>query len=62
MEAHLEVTVGIEEQVGGLEISVKDVGCMEGFEATDGLVDEVLAVIVAEFLSSNHTVTDGRVR
>ena len=35
---------------------MEDVGCVEGFEAAHRLVDEVLAVIVAEFLRSYDTV------
>lgn len=35
---------------------MEDVGCVEGFEAADGLVNEVLTVIVAEFLSSDNSV------
>lgn len=55
-ETYLEITVRVQEQVGRFQISMEDVGCVEGFEAAHRLVDEVLAVIVAEFLRPYDTV------
>ena len=30
----LEVAVGVEEEIGGLEVAMEDIGRMEGFERT----------------------------
>lgn len=54
--ANLQVTVGVEKQVGGLQVTVKDVGGVHGFEGTEGLVNEVLAVVIGEVLGANDTV------
>jgi hypothetical protein len=40
--ADLEIAVGVEEEVGGLEIAVDDVGRVESFDGTEGLVGKVL--------------------
>jgi hypothetical protein len=34
---HLEIAVGIQQQVGGLEVTVEDVGRVKRLEAADGL-------------------------
>lgn len=39
---------------------MQDVGCVHGFETSDGLVEKVLAVIVGEFLGSDHSVATVR--
>ena len=38
----LEVAVGVEEEVGGLEVPVDDVGAVHRLERAERLVDEVL--------------------
>ena len=40
--AHLEVAVGVEEEVGGLEVAVDDVGAVHGFDGSQDLIDEEL--------------------
>ena len=57
--AHFEVAVGVEEEVGGLEVAVDDVGAVEGLEGAQGLVDEVLGVVVGEVLSADDAVHVG---
>jgi hypothetical protein len=52
----LEIAVGVEKEVGRFEIPVDDVGGVEGFECTEGLVDEVLCVVVREVLCPDYTV------
>lgn len=67
--AYFEITVGIEEQIRGLEITVNDcirsrrihkgrltLGRVESLQGTTRLVDEVLAMIVAEVLCADHTM------
>ena len=48
--ADAEVTVGIEEEIGRLEIPVETVGGMDVLEAANDLVKEVADVVVAQFL------------
>ena len=48
--ADFEVAVGIEEEVGGLEVAMEHMGGVDILEATKGLVDEVLDVVVGELL------------
>ena len=52
----LEVAVGVEEQVGWFEIAVDDFSRVECFQSTAGLIEEVLAVIVTEVLSTYDPV------
>jgi hypothetical protein len=54
--ADFEIAVGVEKKVGGFEISVKDIGGVESFEGSESLIDEILAVVVGEFLCANDTV------
>lgn len=54
--ADFQVAVRIEKEVGGLEVAVKNVGGMHGLQRAEGLVDEVLAVVVRKVLGSNDTV------
>lgn len=56
---HFQITVGVEQQIGGLEITVQDVGGVHGLEGTQCLVDKVLAVIVGQILRANDTVHVG---
>ena len=54
-----EIAVGVEEQLRGFEIAVDDIGRMEGFEHTEGLVYKVLHVVVGEALCADDTVHVG---
>jgi hypothetical protein len=49
--ANLELAVGIDEQVAGLEIAVQDVGRVDVFETAQDLVDEGLEMRVGEGLA-----------
>lgn len=42
VRTNLEIAVGIEEKVRGLEVSVNDIGRVKSFESSESLVDEVL--------------------
>ena len=42
----LEITIGIEQQIGGFEVSVYNISRMQRLEGAQGLVDEVLGVII----------------
>jgi hypothetical protein len=53
---YLEVAVGIEEQVGWLEITVEDIGRVHTLEGAECLVDKVLAMVVAQILGPDHSV------
>jgi len=57
--ANLEVAIGIEEQVGWLEISVENVCGVHSLEGAEGLVDKVLAVVIRQILCANNTVHIG---
>lgn len=48
--ADLELAIGINEQVSGLQISMKDVGGVDVFETAQNLVNEGLEVSVGEGL------------
>lgn len=54
--ADFQIAVRIEKEIGGFEVTVKNVGGMHGLQGAEGLVDEVLAVVVGEILGSNDTV------
>lgn len=54
--ADLEIAVGVEEEVGRLQVSVQHVGRVHGLERSQSLVDEVLAVVVRKVLGANDTV------
>lgn len=47
---YLELTVGVEEEVSRLEISVDHVGGMHVLETGEDLIDKELDVIVGEFV------------
>ena len=49
--ADLELAVGVDEQVAGLEVTVEDVGRVDVLEAAQDLVDEGLEVCVGEGLA-----------
>lgn len=55
----LEIAIGVEEQVGRLEISMENVGRVHGLQGTKGLVDEVLAMVVGQVLCANNAVHIG---
>ena len=57
--ADLEIAVGVEEEIRGLEISVYDISGVEGLECSQGLIDKVLGVIVREILCPNDAVHVG---
>ena len=57
--AHLEVAVRVQEQVRRLEVAVDHVGRVQGLEGAEGLVDEVLWVVVREVLCPDDTVHVG---
>lgn len=44
--AHFEITVGVEKEIGGFEIPMDDVCGMKSFQSSEGLVYEVLGVVV----------------
>ena len=48
--ADLELTVGVDEEVARLEVTVQDVGGVDVLEAAEDLVDEGLEVRVGERL------------
>jgi hypothetical protein len=52
----LEIAVCVEEEIGGFEIAVEDVGGVHCLESAEGLVDKVLAVVVGEVLGSDDAV------
>jgi hypothetical protein len=54
---NLELAVGIDEQVTGLEITMKDVGAVNVLETTEDLIDERLKVSVSKRLTRTN---DGR--
>lgn len=54
--AHFQVAVGVQKQIRGLQVTVKDVGRVHGLERSQGLVNEVLAVIVGQVLGADDTV------
>lgn len=55
----LEVAVGVQEKITGLEVAMEHIGRMHGFQSPEGLVDEVLHVVVGEFLSADHSMQVG---
>jgi hypothetical protein len=57
--ADLEIAIGIKKQVGRLEISVKNVGGVHSLERAEGLVDEILAMVIGQVLCTNNTVHIG---
>ncbi len=57
--ADLEIAICIEKQVGWLEISVKNVGGVHSLESAEGLVDEILAMVIGQVLCTDNTVHIG---
>lgn len=60
-ETYLEVAGGVQEEVGGLEISMEDIGRVDVLQASEDLVQKVADVIVAqllqiskEYINTNH--------
>ena len=56
MCAYLEVAGGVDEQVGGLEVTVQHVGRVDVLEASQDLVEEIADVVVAQPLSLQQLV------
>jgi len=54
--ADLKIAVGVQEEVGWLEIAVENIGGVHGLQCAKGLVDEVLAVVIREILGANDAV------
>ena len=54
--AHFEVTGGVDEQVGGLEVTVQHVGGVDVLEPSQDLVQEVADVVVAQVLGLQQLV------
>ena len=57
--ADFQITVGVEQEVRRFQVSVQDISRVHGFERTQRLVDEVLAVVVGEVLSTDNTMHVG---
>lgn len=53
---HLEIAGGVEQQVGGLQVAVQDVGGVDVLEPSEDLVEEVADVVVAQVLSLQELV------
>lgn len=54
--ADFEIAIGIQKKIRGLEVTMEDVCGVHGLQGTESLVNEVLAMVVRELLSSNDTV------
>jgi hypothetical protein len=54
--ADFQIAVSVQEEVGWLQISVEDVCRVHRFQGAESLIDEVLAVVVGEVLSSDDSV------
>lgn len=54
--ADLEVTGGVDEQVGGLEVTVQHVGRVDVLESSQDLVEEIADVVVAQLLALQQLV------
>ena len=55
-KTYFEITVGIEQKIRGLEVTVQNVSRVECFKGSERLVDEVLTVVVRQLLCANDTV------
>ena len=53
---HLQVTGGVDEQVGGLQVTVQHVGRVDVLQSTQDLVEEVANVVVAQLLRLQQLV------
>lgn len=54
--ANLEIAVGVQKKVGRLEITVQDVGGVHRLQGAEGLINEVLAVVVRQVLRADNAV------
>ena len=52
--ADLEFTISIDEQISGLQISVKNISGMNVLQATEGLINEGLEVSIGEWLTRSN--------
>ena len=52
--ADLEVAVGVQEDVGGLQVPVEDVGRVNVFQSPENLIEEIANVVRGEFLRSEQ--------
>jgi len=57
--ADLEVTIGIEQKIRRLQITMKDIGRVHGLESSESLIDKVLAVVIRQVLSADDPVHVG---
>ena len=55
----LEVTGGVEQEVGRLQVAVQDVGRVDVLQPTEDLVEEVADVVVAQVLGLQELVQVG---
>jgi hypothetical protein len=53
---YFQVAIGVKEKIGGLQVTMKNIGGVHGLKSAKGLVDEVLAMIVREVLSTDNSV------
>ena len=56
---YLEITGGVEQKVGGLQVTVQDVGRVDVLQPSQDLVEEVADVVVAQVLSLKEFVQVG---
>lgn len=56
MRADLEVTRSVDEQIGGLEVTVQHVGGVNVLEASQDLVEEIADVVIAQPLALQQLV------
>jgi len=56
VSSDLEVAGGVDEQVGGLEVTVQHVGRVNVLEASQDLVEEIADVVVAQPLGLQQLV------
>ena len=54
--ANLEIAVGIQQEVGGLQVAMEHVGRVHRFQSAQRLVDEVLAVVIRKILCADDAV------
>jgi hypothetical protein len=59
IEENRYLPIGIKEKVGRLQVTVDDIGRVECFEGTKGLVCKVLCVVVGKVLCADHSVHVG---
>lgn len=54
--AHLEVTGGVNEQVGGFEVTVQHISWMDVLEAPQNLVEKIADMVIAQSLAFQQLV------